>query len=152
MKTKSLGAQWAPAPKAPAVRDVFDAVVQRLRPEDLEAVLDDMPRTVEATKQWMREFFVEGLTTNAIAERHGCHLAQISAGIRRVREKLVQSPSAWQFVGVQLIVPLALAQELQSLSNELIGMKSRDDATAALAPVISAVERARRKIAEGTPQ
>jgi DNA-directed RNA polymerase specialized sigma24 family protein len=116
----------------------------RARAEDVERALRSMPRTEEQTKERMRAHFVHGKGLTEIAEQDGIRVESVANAARRVREVLEEQASPWQYVGVNLTLPVLLAQELQALSEQLGRIKRRSDADAALEPVLAAVIRARK--------
>jgi DNA-directed RNA polymerase specialized sigma24 family protein len=119
--------------------------VVRVRAEDLERALRAMPRIEDQTKERMRAHFVHGKGLPEIAEQEGIRVEAVANAARRVREVLEEQASPWQYVGVNLTLPVILAQELQILSEQLGRLKRRSDADAALSPVLAAVIRARKR-------
>ena len=128
-------------------RPLADAVIVRTRPEDLEAVLANMPRTSDATKTQLREYFVEGLAVPEIAARHGSAVGQVHNAVRYARAALVEQMSPWSFVSVTITLPILLAQELQTLSNQLVQLKKRDVADEQLGTLIYTIDKIQKKIA-----
>jgi hypothetical protein len=128
-------------------RPLADPVIVRARSEDLEAVLKQMPRTVEATKTRLREYFVDGLTMHEIAERHQCAVPQVHNAVRHARAALAAQMSPWSYVSVTITVPILLAQELQSLSGQLARLKKREAADEHLGALIYTIAKIQEKIA-----
>lgn len=117
----------------------------RARAEDVERALKAMPRIEEQTKERMRAHFVHGKKLTEIAEQDGVRIEAVANAARRVREVLEEQASPWQYVVVNLTLPVVLAQGLQVLSEQLGQLESRADADAALGPVLDAVTRARQR-------
>lgn len=117
----------------------------RARAEDVERALKAMPRIEEQTKERMRAHFVHGKRLTEIAEQEGVRIEAVANAARRVRDVLEEQASPWQYVGVNLTLPVILAQELQVLSEQLGKLESRAEADAALSPVLDAVTRARKR-------
>lgn len=97
----------------------------------------------------MRAFFVEGKTTVEIARAYGVEPQHVGNKVRAIRAKLVEQASPVTYVQVTISLPMALGQELQALAAELGARASREEAEAALQPVLRAVATARKKLGEG---
>lgn len=130
-------------------RNDLEPRVVRVFPEDLERVLDSLPRTSERTKEWARAFFVEGQTTNEIARLYSVEPQHVGNKIRAIRTKLAEQSSPLQYVEATLSLPIALVQELQALYHDAEVLGSRDLAEQSLQPVLRAVATARKKLREG---
>lgn len=145
----------APRAKEPNERygmsrnDLQEARVVRALPEDLERVLASLSRTNERTKEWMRAYFVHGKSTVEIARAYGVEPQHVGNKVRAVRAKLAERASPLQYVQITLSLPMALAQELQALANEVGARGSRELAEATLEPISRAVTAARKKLSEG---
>lgn len=126
-----------------------DFHVVRALPEDLERVLANLSRTNDRTKEWMREYFVEGKSTVEIARAYGVEPQHVGNKVRAVRAKLIEQASPLTYVQMTLSLPMELGQELQGLAGELGERASRDLAEATLQPVVRAVVAARKKLGEG---
>lgn len=126
--------------------DREDVHVVRALSEDLERVLASLPRTNDRTKEWMRQYFVEGKSTVEIARAHDVEPQHVGNKVRAIRAKLVEQASPLTYVQVTLPLPMALGQELQGLVSELGARASRDLAEATLQPVLRAVVAARKKL------
>ena len=123
--------------------------VVRAFSEDLESVLASLPRTSERTKEWMRAYFVDGQSTVEIGRAYGVEPQHVGNKVRAIRAKLNEQASPLNDVQVTLSLPMALSQELQSLSNELSGGASRELAESTWQPVLRALTAARKKLKEG---
>jgi ElaB/YqjD/DUF883 family membrane-anchored ribosome-binding protein len=123
-----------------------EAVIVRARSEDLEAVLKNMPRTSDATKVRLREYFVDGLSMHEIADRHRCAVSQVHNAVRHTRVALAAQMSPWNYVGVTITVPILLAQELQAMSDQLAELKDRNRADECLGSLIYAIADVQKKI------
>jgi len=123
--------------------------VVRALAEDLEQVLASLPRTNERTKEWMRAHFVEGKSTVEIGREYNVEPQHVGNKVRAVRAKLIEHASPFTYVQVTLALPMALAQSLQSLTNELGVHASRELAETTLQPVLRSVAAARKKLGEG---
>ena len=123
--------------------------VVRAFSEDLESVLASLPRTSERTKDWMRAYFVDGQSTVEIGRAYGVEPQHVGNKVRAIRAKLNEQASPLNDVQVTLSLPMALSQELQSLSNELGGGASRELAESTWQPVLRALSAARKKLREG---
>ena len=129
-------------------KDLQAPRVVRALPEDLERVLASLPRTNERSKDWMRAYFVDGKTTNEIARTYDVEPQHVGNKVRAIRAKLAELASPLQYVQITLSLPMALAQELQHLANEVGSRGSRELAEATLQPVLKAVTAARKKLGE----
>lgn len=129
--------------------DLNAARIVRVLPEDLERVLETLPRTTDRTKVWMRAYFVDGQSAYEISQEHNVDPSRVNNSVRAVRAKLVELASPLQYVQVTLSLPMSLAQELQALANEVGARGSRDLAQDTLQPVLKAVAAARKKLSEG---
>lgn len=123
--------------------------VVRALSEDLERVLENLPRTNERTKNWMRAYFVEGRSTVDIAREYGVEPQHVGNKVRAVRAKLNEQASPLTFVEVTLILPMVLGQELQAFAAEMGASVSRESADATLQPVLRSLAAARKKLGEG---
>lgn len=123
--------------------------VVRALSEDLERVLENLPRTNERTKNWMRAYFVEGRSTVDIAREYGVEPQHVGNKVRAVRAKLNEQASPLTFVEVTLILPMVLGQELQAFAAEMGASVSREAADATLQPVLRSLAAARKKLGEG---
>jgi predicted DNA-binding protein YlxM (UPF0122 family) len=134
------------SPSLPKQRGRRVAVIVRARAEDLEPVLASFPRMEEQTKERMRAYFVNGLSLPQIAARDGIRVEGVANSARRVRAALEEQCSPWQFLDVELTLPIGLAQELQGLSDGLATMRRRREADATLEAVLDAVRKARKQL------
>lgn len=125
-----------------------DLRVVRVFPEDLEKVLASLPRTSERTKDWMRDFYVHGLSTVEIGRNYGVEPQHVGNKVRAIRTKLAEQASPLQYVEVTLSLPIALAQEMQALYNDAEVLASRAVAEETLQPVLKAVATARKRLKE----
>jgi predicted DNA-binding protein YlxM (UPF0122 family) len=123
-----------------------EAVIVRARSEDLEDVLMNMPRIADATKVRLREYFVDGLSMHEIADRHGCAVSQVHNAVRHTRVALAARMSPWNYVSATITVPILLAQELQTMSDQLAQLKDRNRADECLGTLIYAIADVQKKL------
>lgn len=129
--------------------DIQEPRIVRALPEDLERVLASLPRTSERTKDWARAHFIDGKSTYEIAKAYAVEPQHVGNKVRAVRAKLAELASPLQYVQITLSLPMALAQDLQALANEIGERGSLELAGATLQPVSKAVAAARKKLSEG---
>ena len=125
--------------------DVY--VVRALR-EDLDRVLENSPRTIERTKEWMRAYFVDGKSSVAIAKEAGVPPQSVGNAIRDIRAKLAEQAAPMTYVQASLNLPIALVVELQALSAAFgphVADVPTEVAEAAFSPVLKAVRTAAEK-------
>ena len=129
--------------------DVY--VVRALR-EDLDRVLENSPRTIERTKEWMRAYFVDGKSSVVIAKEAGVPPQSVGNAIRDIRAKLAEQAAPMTYVQASLNLPIALVVELQALSAAFgphVGDIPPDMAEATFAPVLKTVRAAAEKFSRG---
>lgn len=116
--------------------------IVRARAEDLEAVLAQMLRMQEQTKERMRLYFIEGKNATNIAAKEGIRVETVNNAIRHVRAALAEQDVNWRQASFTLSLPIPLGKELQALSDNLPKVKSKADAEALLEPIMRQVSKA----------
>lgn len=116
--------------------------IVRARTEDLEAVLAQMLRMQEQTKERMRLYFIEGKNATNIAAKEGIRVETVNNAIRHVRAALAEQDVNWRQASFTLSLPIPLGKELQALSDNLPKVKSKADAEALLEPIMRQVSKA----------
>lgn len=116
--------------------------IVRARSEDLEAVLAQMLRMQEQTKERMRLYFVEGKDATSIAAQEGIRIETVNNAIRHVRAALAEQDINWRQASFTLSLPIPLGRELQTLSENLPKVKSKTDAEALLEPIMRQISKA----------
>jgi DNA-directed RNA polymerase specialized sigma24 family protein len=123
-----------------------EILIVRVRQDDLEKVLAQMPRMLEQTKDRMRCYFLQGMAAADIAAQDGVRVEGVNSALRHVRAALSEADLHWRQASFTLTMPLLLGQELQTLSSALPQIKSRADAEMLLEPIMRAVAKARKSL------
>lgn len=121
-------------------------VVLQVQKRDLERAFAAMPRIEEDTKQRVREFFLEGRAATEIAREAGISVEALHNAVRRVRLVLAEQFSPWESVAVQLVMPAALAEEMQALCVELMQASNRKRAEQVMKCTLDSLSIARTEI------
>lgn len=116
--------------------------IVRVRTDDLEKVLAQMPRMQEQTKERMRQYFLQGRGATNIAAQDGVRMEGVKASIRHVMAALDEQNIAWRQASFTLTLPTSLGKELQVLSDNLLRVKSKADAEALLEPIMRQISKA----------
>jgi transposase len=116
--------------------------IVKVRANDLEKVLAQMPRMQEQTKERMRQYFLQGGGITSIAAQDGVRVEGVKASIRHVMNALDEQDIAWRHASFTLTLPKSLGKELQALSDNLLKVKSKADAEALLEPIMRQISKA----------
>lgn len=125
-------------------------VILQVQKRDLEQAFAAMPRTSDSTKQRVRQFFLEGKSATEIALEAGVSAETLHNAVRRVRAVLAEQYSPWESVAVQLVMPAALADEMQALCAELMQAPNRQRADQVMKSTLASLSIARAEIKKGT--
>lgn len=124
-------------------------VILQVQAKDLERAFAAMPRISEATKSRIRRFFLEGQSAAQIATTDGIHAETLHNAVRRVRLVLAEQLSPWKGVAVQLVMPAALAGQVQALCLELMQTPHRRRAEQVMKYTFDSLAIARQELKRG---
>jgi predicted DNA-binding protein YlxM (UPF0122 family) len=146
--TRRVREKLAQMERGSATRQIRSAVpvVLQIQPQDLERTFAAMPRITEATKDRLRRFFIEGQSAPEIAKADGISAEALHNAARRVRELLSSQINPWDGVAVQLVMPAALAEEMQALCLELMTATNRTRAEKVMQYTLDGLSIARAQL------
>jgi DNA-directed RNA polymerase specialized sigma24 family protein len=121
-------------------------VVLQVQKRDLERAFAAMPRIEEDTKRRVRQFFLEGKSATEIALDAGISVETLHNAVRRVRLVLAEQFRPWEGVAVQLVMPAAIAEEMQALCVELMQAPNRKRAEQVMKYTLDSLSIARTEI------
>ena len=121
-------------------------VVLQVQSKDLERAFATMPRISDATKGRVRRYFLEGHSATEIANADGISVETLHNAVRRVRLSLAEQLSSWEGVAVQLVMPAALANQVQALCVELMQSPHRKRAELVMKYVFDSLDIARKEL------
>ncbi len=124
-------------------------VILQVQKRDLERAFAAMPRIQEDTKNRVRQFLLMGKSATEIAHEAGISVETLHNAVRRVRVVLAEQYSPWEGVAVKLVMPAALAEEMQALCVELMQAPNRKHAEQVMQATLTSISAARTEIKKG---